>query len=67
MPRAPYESDLTKMMRELLAQKPHIVTEQKKGRAMWWDRRQTPDETARARESRIKQKAYVYQTDSTDH
>ena len=57
----PYESDLTRMIRELLQEKPHIVQEQKKGRALWWDRKLDPDAQKRAAESKIRQKAYVYQ------
>ena len=56
-----YESDITRMIRELLKQKPHIVEEQSKGRAMWWDKKLDPDTQKRARESRVKQQAYVYQ------
>src|SRR5205809_91390 len=57
----PYESDLTRMIRELLQEKPHIVQEQKKGRSLWWDRKLDPDELKRTRESSVKQQAYVYQ------
>jgi len=57
----PYESDLTRMIRELLQTKPHIVQEQKKGRALWWDKKLDPDDQKRARESSVKQQAYVYQ------
>ena len=55
-----YESDITRMMRELLLEKPHIAEEQKKSRSMWWDKR--PDlEADRARQqSAVKQPAYVY-------
>ena len=58
----PYESDITKMIRSLLKQKPQIIEEQAKGRAMWWDKKLDPDTQKRARESRVKQQAYVYQT-----
>ena len=34
----PYESGLTKFMREYLAQHPEEVESQKKGRAAWWDK-----------------------------
>ena len=64
MSRPPYESELTKMMRELLAAKPQIVEEQKKGRSMWWDRKQTVDDQARATASTVPQKPYVYQTEN---
>ncbi len=57
----PYESDLTRMIRELLRDKPHIVQEQKKGRALWWDKKLEPEEQKRARESSVQQQAYVYQ------
>jgi len=58
-----YESDATRVIRELLQQQPQIVEEQKKGRSLWWDRRLDLDELRRARESRVKQKGYVYQPD----
>ena len=40
----PYESDLTKFMREFLASHPEEVESQRKGRAIWWDK--TKDERA---------------------
>ena len=57
----PYESDLTRMIRELLRDKPHIVQDQSKGRALWWDRRLDPEDLKRAQASDVKQQAYVYQ------
>jgi hypothetical protein len=39
-----YESDLTKFMREYLAQHPEEIESQRQGRAIWWDKR--PDERA---------------------
>jgi len=57
----PYESDITRMIRELLRDKPHIVQDQKKGRALWWDKKPDLEHLKRARESDIKQQAYVYQ------
>ncbi|HET7765570.1 MAG TPA: DUF3460 family protein [Burkholderiales bacterium] len=57
----PYESDLTRMIRELLQAKPHIVQEQKKGRALWWDKKLDSEEMKRIQESNVKQQAYVYQ------
>ena len=38
----PYESDLTKFMREFLRQHPEEIESQRKGRAAWWDK--TPGE-----------------------
>ena len=57
----PYESDLTRMIRDLLRDKPHIVQEQKKGRALWWDKKLDLEDQKRTRESGVKQQAYVYQ------
>ena len=57
-----YESDTTQFIRQLLEKNPQIVEEQKKGRALWWDRPQEQDALRRARESRVKQQPYVYQT-----
>ena len=58
-----YESDATRMIRELLEVRPEIVDEQKKGRSLWWDRKLDLDLLRREQESRVAQKGYVYQTD----
>ena len=57
-----YESDHTKFMRELLAQKPQLAAEQRKGRAIGWDRHPVPAEQKQFGEARVNQTAYVYQT-----
>jgi hypothetical protein len=57
-----YESDATRMIRELLAAKPEITAEQAAGRSRWWDRRLDRDQLRRAQDSRVPQKGYVYQT-----
>ena len=41
-----YESDLTKFMRQYLAEHPEEVASQKRGRAIWWDK--TPEERSPA-------------------
>ncbi len=56
-----YESEFTKFMGELKQQKPELEAEQRKSRAIWWDHNQDMDTARRNRESRVKQKAYVYQ------
>lgn len=61
MTQKPYESDVTTMIRDLLLEKPHIVEEQKKGRAIWWDRKLDLKALKSAGESTVKQQAYVYQ------
>ena len=57
-----YESDITRFLRELKKAKPHLDEEQRRGRAIWWDRPQDPDTVRRDRESRVAQAPYVYQT-----
>ncbi len=56
-----YVSEITEFIRDLKAQHPEIETDQKKGRAIWWDKEAvTPDEAAQLHASRIAQKPYVY-------
>jgi hypothetical protein len=57
-----YESDHTKFMRELLVKKPQLADEQRKGRAIWWDKRLDTAEQKQFGEARVDQTAYVYQT-----
>jgi hypothetical protein len=58
-----YESDATRMIRELLDLRPEIADDQKKGRSLWWDRKLDLDRLRREQASRVAQKGYVYQTD----
>ncbi len=58
-----YESDITQFIRSLKQQKPHLEAEQRKGRALLWDKAPIDlDERRRQNESRVPQQAYVYQT-----
>ena len=57
-----YESDHTKFMRELLEKKPALAADQRKGRAIWWDKNLDDGEQKGFREARVEQSAYVYQT-----
>jgi hypothetical protein len=58
-----YESDHTKFIRELKAKRPHLEEDQRKGRALLWDKPPLNlDEKSRADEARIAQQAYPYQT-----
>ena len=60
--KAGYESEVTRMVREMLEKKPQILDEQRRGRAMWWDKKQDPDTQRRDKESRLKQPGYAYHT-----
>ena len=57
-----YESDITKMFRSMLQDKPQIAEEQKKGRSLWWDKPADQEARRRAKESKVPQQPYVYQT-----
>lgn len=55
-----YESDITRFIKTLREQRPHLEQAQKDGRAIWWDKPQDVDTTRRNRESKIAQRPYVY-------
>ncbi|MBI4754096.1 MAG: DUF3460 family protein [Betaproteobacteria bacterium] len=57
-----YESEITRFLRDFLEKHPEQVEEQRKGRALWWDKPQTPETLRRDRESRVPEKAYSYQS-----
>lgn len=58
---AQYESEHTQFMREWLKQHPEELAEQKKGRALWWDKGPQDPEAARVLQAiRVPQKAYYY-------
>jgi len=64
LPARNYESEHTRFIRELMAEKPQLAQEQRKGRAIWWDKR--PRDLADRRvmdQGRIPQKPYVYQSE----
>jgi hypothetical protein len=64
LPARHYVSEHTTFIRDLLAQKPQLETEQRKGRAIWWDK--TPADLAKRREmdeGGVPMKPYVYSTD----
>ena len=60
-----YVSDVSQFIRQLKAQNPALEAEQRRGRAIWWDK--GPIDLERRREeldSRVPQPAYPYQTQS---
>lgn len=60
----PYKSDVTNFIEELKAKKPSLEEEQRKGRALLWDRSLDRDALAEYKEARVPQQPYVYQTKS---
>jgi hypothetical protein len=57
-----YESEHTKFMREWLEKHPQEREEQQKGRALWWDKPQDLETSARNAQSRVPVKPYYYDT-----
>lgn len=56
-----YESEHTKFMREWMKQHPEEFLEQKKGRALWWDRPPETLETMKENAAaEVPNKAYYY-------
>jgi len=61
LPARHYESEHTRFIRDLLQKKPEIEQEQRKSRAIWWDKKPL-DLAARKKmdEGRVPQSAYAY-------
>ncbi len=58
-----YVSDFTRFLTELKQSNPQLEADQQAGRARLWDKDKIDlDDMRRAQESRVKQKAYVYQS-----
>ncbi len=55
-----YESDHTKWMREMMAKHPEWAEDQRKGRAIWWDKEYTLDEQTRLAKAKVANKGYPY-------
>ena len=50
-------------MREWLAQHPQEVDEQRRGRALWWDKPQDPETLKRYKQAAVPVKPYYYDPD----
>jgi hypothetical protein len=59
----PYTSDVTQFIDELKKKRPTLEEEQKRGRALLWDRPVDREKQAEWRRARVAQKPYVYQTE----
>lgn len=57
---AMYESEHTKFMREWMEKHPEEAEEQKKGRALWWDKPQTLEAQKTYDQAKVPTKAYYY-------
>jgi hypothetical protein len=62
--QASYVSEVTRFITELKQARPTLEAEQQAGRARLWDKQQIDlEEMRRTQESRVRQKAYVYQSE----
>lgn len=57
----PYKSEITSFIEELKAKKPTLEDEQRRGRALLWDKPLDRDALADYRDASVPQQPYVYQ------
>lgn len=56
-----YQSDITQFINQLKQQEPQLEEQQRKGRALLWDKQPIDlDERERQQASRVRQTSYVY-------
>lgn len=55
-----YESDITKFIRDLLEKNPGIKEDQKKARAIWWDKTLDRNELKRQESALVPRSSYEY-------
>jgi len=60
----PYTSDVTQFIEQLKTQRPTLEDEQKRGRALLWDKAVDRQAQAAWSQARVPQQPYVYQTRS---
>lgn len=58
-----YESEITQFIRDLKAERPHLEEEQRKGRAIWWDKKPLDmKELGEQDAAKVPQQPYPYAT-----
>jgi len=62
--RPEYTSEAQTFIPQLKAQKPTLEAEQRKGRALLWDKKVDRSAVQAYGEARVEQKPYVYQTNA---
>jgi hypothetical protein len=62
--RPDYDSDITQFISEMRAKKPDLEAQQRAGRALLWDKHVNREAWAQFRAAQVRQKAYVYQTNT---
>jgi hypothetical protein len=60
-PESMYQSDITQFINQMKEKKPTLEEEQRKGRALLWDKKPIDlDERSQVKSSRVEQTGYVY-------
>lgn len=60
-----YTSEITQLLEDMKKKRPELEEEQRRGRAIWWDKAGLDlEELRRQKESHVPQSPYVYQTKS---
>jgi hypothetical protein len=62
--RPDYKSDITLFIDDLKQKKPDLEAQQRAGRAIWWDKQVNREAWAEFRAAQVRQKPYVYQTET---
>jgi hypothetical protein len=62
--RPDYNSDITQFISDLRAKKPDLEAQQRAGRALLWDKHVSRESWDQFRAAQVRQKPYVYQTDT---
>lgn len=66
--RPHYESDATRFIQRLKAERPGLESRQVEGRLLLWDQPpKTPDDRAREKAARVPQRPYVYHSGPQGH
>lgn len=55
-----YESEHTRFMREMMEKNPEWAEDQRRGRAIWWDKKQDTETLRRVGEAKEEHKPYPY-------
>lgn len=58
----PYKSDVTQFIEQLKTQRPTLEEEQRRGRALLWDKAVDADARQHYDQAHVAQQPYVYQT-----
>jgi hypothetical protein len=62
--RPDYNSEITQFISQLKSEHPDLEAQQRAGRSIWWDKNLDRQALADWRAARVKQKPYVYGSES---